>query len=197
VSPGTTSKWTIAGVLSRVLTALARRVGQHRRAQDVLLERVGAPHRLVAHRLDRQLGVPACIHADLEHDHDIAGVLADRPVTLGTHARVDQDLRQCVLGGGRLLALVGGGHCLHEIGGVVVGNELQRVGDALDEVFLLDGSGRLDHGGLLQKSNQGAGAAQLPHRRNLEGADGREITARAAGCFQAAGLWRIRRSRPG
>ena len=49
----------------------------------------------------------AHVHADLQEDVDDAGVLADRAVALGAHARVGQDLRDGVLGGRRLFALVG------------------------------------------------------------------------------------------
>src|SRR5690606_18692537 len=77
--------------------------------------------------------------ADLEEDGDDAGVLADRPMALGAHARVDQDLRHRVLRRGRFLALVRGGEVPDVVDGVVVRDVLQGVGDALDEVFLLDG----------------------------------------------------------
>jgi hypothetical protein len=39
-----------------------------------------------------------------------------------------------------LLALVGAAERAEIVGGVVVGDELERVGDALDEIRLLDGS---------------------------------------------------------
>jgi hypothetical protein len=75
---------------------------------------------------------------DLEEDVHDAGVLADRAVTLGAHARVDEDLRDCVFGGVRLFALVGFGQIGDVVDGVIVGDVLQRVGHTLDEVFLFD-----------------------------------------------------------
>src|SRR5690606_35632357 len=117
-------------------------------AQLVVRVVVGAAHALVDHVLDAHAGVrPGDVHADLEEDGDDAGVLADRPVALGAHARVDQDLRHRVAGGGRCLALVSGGEVPDVVDGVVVRDVLQGVGDALDEVFLLDGSHGGDHGG--------------------------------------------------
>src|SRR6185436_104853 len=67
-----------------------------------------------------------------------AGVLADRPVAFGAHARVGEDLRDRVLGGRRLLALIGAAEGAYVVGGVVIGDELQRVGNALDQIGALD-----------------------------------------------------------
>nr|GFD43120.1 hypothetical protein [Tanacetum cinerariifolium] len=67
-----------------------------------------------------------------------AGVLADRTVASGTHARVDQDLGHGVARGRRFFAQVGLMHGLNEIDGVVIGDELQGVGNALNQVILLD-----------------------------------------------------------
>src|SRR5690606_21843933 len=90
--------------------ALAGPVGQDRGAQLVVRVVVGATHALVDHVLHAHGRViPTHVHADLEEHGDDAGVLADRAVALGAHARVDQDLRHRVLGRGRFLALVGGG----------------------------------------------------------------------------------------
>ena len=60
-------------------------------------------------------------------------------MTLGTQARVDQDLRHRILGGRILLALVGRMDGLDEVERMIIGDELQGVGDALDQVVLLDG----------------------------------------------------------
>ena len=100
---------------------------------------VGAAHALVDHLLHRQRRVPAHVHADLEEHHGDAGVLADRAVALGAHARVDQNLGDGVLGGRALLALVGCGQRLDVVDRVVVADVLEGVGDALDEIFLTDG----------------------------------------------------------
>src|SRR5690606_10582967 len=107
---------------------------------------IGAAHALVGHVLDAHGGVgPAHVHADLEEHGDDAGVLADRAVPFGAHARVDPDLRHRVLGRRRLLALVPRGQVPDVVHRVVIADVLQGVGDALDEVFLAD----LGHGGLL------------------------------------------------
>ena len=82
--------------------------------------------------------VPADAHAGLDEHIDDAGVLADRASSLGAHARVRQDLRDRVLRRRRLFALVSAPEVLDVVGRVVVGNELQGVGDALHEVGFTD-----------------------------------------------------------
>lgn len=100
---------------------------------------VGAAHAFLHHLIHAHRGViPTHVHADLqEHGYD-AGVLADRAMTFGAHARIDQDLRDRILGGRRLLAIVGGRETTGVVDRVVVRDVLQRVGDALDHVLLLD-----------------------------------------------------------
>src|SRR3546814_11275042 len=61
-----------------------------------------------------------------------------RPVALGAHPRVDQDLRDRVLRSRAFLALVSRREVPDVVHRVVVADVLQRVGDALDEIFLLD-----------------------------------------------------------
>jgi hypothetical protein len=82
-----------------------------------------------------------------EEDVDDAGVLADRPLALGAHARVGQDLRDGVLGRRALLALVGARQVGDVVGRVVVADVLQRGGDALDQVFGVEGG----HGRTLRR----------------------------------------------
>ena len=124
-------------VVARV-PAAACRIGEHRGAQRVVLVGIGAAHAFVHHLLHAHLRVPAHIHPDLEEHHGHAGVLAHRPVAFHRHARVHQDLGDGVFGGGGLLALVGLGHGPDEVHRMVDGDELEAVGDALDEVLLLD-----------------------------------------------------------
>jgi hypothetical protein len=89
---------------------------------------------------------PAHVHADLEeHIHD-AGVLADRAVAGGAHFAVGQDLRNRILGGGALLALIGSGQMRDVVGRVVVADVLQRSGNGFDKVGLADGSGHGNRG---------------------------------------------------
>src|SRR3990167_559631 len=124
----------VFGVLAR-----AGRVGQDRGAEYVFRQVVGAAYAFVDHVVDAHgRAVPAHVHADADKYGDDAGVLADRPVAGGAHARVDQDLRHGVLGCWRFFAQVGLMHGLDKIHGVVIGDELQGVGDALDQVVLLD-----------------------------------------------------------
>jgi hypothetical protein len=83
----------------------------------------------------------AHVHADLQEDVDDAGVLADRPVALGAHLRIGEDLGDRVLGGRPLLELVGAGEVGDVVGGVVVRDVLQRRGDAVDEIGVADRGG--------------------------------------------------------
>ena len=100
---------------------------------------VGLAHAFVDHLLDRQLRIPAHIHTDLQEHGDDAGVLADRPVTLGAHARIDQDLGDGVLGCGRFLALVGLRQILDVVHRMEIADVLQRIGYGLHEIGLTDG----------------------------------------------------------
>ncbi len=112
-------------------------------AQYVIRVRVGAAHTFIDHIRYRQGGIPAHVHANFqEHGHN-TGVLADGPVALGAHTGINQDLRHRILGGGVLLHLPGAVHGLYEVQRVIVGNELQGVGDAVDKIILTDnGHGR-------------------------------------------------------
>jgi hypothetical protein len=101
---------------------------------------VGAAHAFVDHVLKAHAGLPAHVHADVDEHRDDAGVLADRSVALGAHARVDEDLRHGVACRLALLTLPGAVHGLDEIHRVVVGNELQRVSHAVDQVVLANDS---------------------------------------------------------
>ncbi len=126
------------GVVLSVFTR-AGRIGENRGTQDVFRQVVGATHTFVDHVVQAHGGaIPTYVHAHAhEHGND-TGVLADRAMAGGAHARVDQDLGHGVTGRWRLFAQVGFVHRLDEIHGVVVGNELQGVGNALNQVVLLD-----------------------------------------------------------
>ena len=86
------------------------------------------------------------VHADLEEHQRDAGILADRAVALGAHPRVDQNLRDGVLGGRAFLALVGLRQRLDVIDRMVVADVLEGVGDALDKVFLANGGHGISNG---------------------------------------------------
>src|SRR5581483_818939 len=121
------------GVVLRVPAAEIRLV-QHRGAQLVFRIEVGAAHALVD-RLLEIVEVQAHPGADLQEHVDDAGVLADRAMAFRAHPRIGEDLRDRVLRRRRLLALVGAAERADVIGGVVIRNKLQRVRDALHQVF--------------------------------------------------------------
>ncbi len=115
------------------------RVGQDRSTQNVLRQVVGTANTLVDHVVQAHAcAVPAYVHAHAHEYSDDAGVLADRPVAGRTHPRVDQDLCHGIAGCWRFFAQVGLVHRLDEVDGVVVGDELQSVSNALYQVVLLD-----------------------------------------------------------
>src|SRR5450830_519638 len=137
------------GVVLGVFTR-ARWIGEDRSTQDVFRQVVGATHAFVDHVVQAHGGaVPTHVHAYAHEHSDDTGVLADRAVAGGAHARVDQDLGDGVTGCWRFFAQVGFVHCLDEVNGMVVGNELQGVGNALNQVVLLD------HGHESRSSNKG------------------------------------------
>jgi len=63
-------------------------------------------------------------------------------MAFSTHPAIGQNLRNCVFGGSSLLKLISATHGLNKVLGMVVGDELEGVRDALDEVVLFD----LSHG---------------------------------------------------
>ena len=93
---------------------------------------VGAAYALVDHVGEADLRFEPYIHADLEKDIHDAGVLAERAMAFGAHARIGEDLRNRILGGQGLLALIGATEGLDVVLRVVVADVLQGVGDALD-----------------------------------------------------------------
>ena len=119
--------------------ALASWISQNRGTQDVFRQIVSLTHALVDHVIQAHGGAfPADIHANLdEHRYD-ASILADRPMPRGTHTRIDQNLRNGIFSGLRLFTLIGFMHCLNEVDGVIIGNVLQRIGYALDQIILFD-----------------------------------------------------------
>src|SRR5690348_5902284 len=66
-------------------------------------------------------------------------------MAFGAQARVGEDLGDRDPRSGRLLAIVGATEGADVVGGVIVRDELQRVGDAADEISFLNGG---DGGGL-------------------------------------------------
>ena len=123
----------IAGILARAVRVLENRGPQH-----VIGILISAPNPLVAHVADRQLRIPLHLHADAQEHGDDTGVLADWAMPQRAHARIDQDLRNRIARRRVFLALVGFVHGSNEVQRVIVGNVLQRVGDAFDQIVLLD-----------------------------------------------------------
>ena len=82
------------------------------------------------------------VQTDFEEGGHNPRVLADGPVPLGAHTAVDENLRDRIPSGRRFFALVGARQAADKVHGVVVTDELQRRGNAGDEIFLSnDGHG--------------------------------------------------------
>ena len=129
----------VLGVPARTLG-----VGDDRRAQGIVGIEVCATHAFIDHVGHRHGRVfPAHVHTHLDECDDDARVLADRTMALGAHARIGEDLGDRVLGRRGRLGLVCSRQRVDVVHRVIVGDVLQRVGNAADEIFLLDRS----HGG--------------------------------------------------
>ena len=128
--------------------ALAGRISQHRGAQGVVGVGVGTAHAFVDHFLHAHAALPLHIHAHFEKHGGNAGVLADGAVAFGTHAAVDQNLRHGVFSGGVFFFFPSLGERLDVVYRMVIADKLESIGNALNEIFLLDDShGRFLGGG--------------------------------------------------
>jgi hypothetical protein len=125
-------------VVARVAAGEGR-IGQHAGAQLVVGVVVGAAHALIDHILQRLFGFQTAVLAPFDEDVDDAGVLADRAVPFGAHAAVGQDLRDGILGRRALLHLIGVTQRADVIHRVIIGDVLQRVGHALDQIVFANG----------------------------------------------------------
>ena len=122
------------GIVARVAAGEGR-IGEDAGAQLVVRVVIGLPHPLIDHVLQAALAVQAAVLPPFDEHIDDAGILADRPVPFGAHPAVGQDLRDRILGCRALLCLVGLAQRADVIHRVVVGDELQRVGHAFDEII--------------------------------------------------------------
>ena len=113
-------------------------VGQHRTAQDIVWVGITAPHTLVNHVFKGHVRVPLHVHANTNQHVNNAGILTDWPLTNGAHTRVHQHLSERGLSRWRFLAFPRSAHGANKIRWVIVRNKLQRVGDALNQIILLD-----------------------------------------------------------
>jgi len=130
------------GVVAGVLAGEGR-VGEDTGAEEIVWVEPRLACALVDHLLHGHHAVgggraPLDFHANLDEGGDDAGVLADGTMALGAHAGVDEDLRDGVLGGVRLLVLVGACEVGDVIDRVIEADVLQRVGYGTDYVVLLD-----------------------------------------------------------
>ncbi len=137
-------------VVASVFTGTVR-VGQNRCAQYVIGIHISAAYAFVDHISQAQLRVPLHIHSHGHKHGNYAGVLAYRAVAHGAHARVNQDLCHGIFSGFTFFTLVSLMYGLNKIDGVIIGNKLQGIGDAIDQVLLADYGG---HDGSLFEGRQ-------------------------------------------
>ena len=110
-------------------------IAQDRGTQAVFGVEVSAPHAFIDHVLHRPaIIVQPAFHAPFDEDVDDAGVLADRAMPLRAHAAVGQDLGDGVLGRRALLCLIGFAERADIIHRMIIADELERVGYAVDQV---------------------------------------------------------------
>ena len=115
--------------------ATAGRIGQHGGAQRVVRIGVGTTGPFVHHLLHRHVAVPLDLHANLDETGHDAGVLAERTMTFGGHAGVDQDLGQRIFGGRVGLTVIRRFGSLNKIQRVVIGDVLEGICDRIDEIL--------------------------------------------------------------
>ena len=120
------------------ILAAPGRILEDRGAQRVVRVGVGSTDALVDHVVQRTVCLPLNRHADFDEDRNDPGILADGPVPHRAHPRVDQDLRHRILRRWVLLHFPGAVNRLHKIQWVIVGDELQCIGDTVDEILLFD-----------------------------------------------------------
>ncbi len=134
--------WRIVlGVLPR-----PRWIGQYRRPQLVIRIEICPSHAFIDHPLEikRRAALRRTfethIHSDLDECRNNSSILADRPMPLGAHPAVDQNLRHGILGRSRLFLLISLRQAANVIHRVVVADVLQRPRNAGDKIFLQDNS---------------------------------------------------------
>ncbi len=131
-----------AGRVIPGVTAGKGGIGQYRGAQLVFGVEIGTADAFIDHLLHRlRCVVETAVHAPFDEDIDDAGILADRTMPFGAHAAVRQDLRDRVLGRGRLFGRIGFAERADIVHRVIIADELERVGDAFDKISLLDRNG--------------------------------------------------------
>ena len=76
--------------------ALAIGIAENRGAQHIVWVGIGLTHTLINHIRKAHIPLPLDVHTDPDKYCDNAGVLADRTVAHGAHARVDENLSHSV-----------------------------------------------------------------------------------------------------
>ena len=113
-------------------------VSQYRTAQHIIRMGIPPAYAFVNHVFEGHVRIPLHVHTNRDQHVDDAGVLANRSLANGAHARIYQHLSERSFCGGRLFFLPRSAHGAYKIRRVVIRNELQCVGDALNQIILLD-----------------------------------------------------------
>jgi hypothetical protein len=137
--PGTISTESTQGVLSLVLRRV--KAGSARIEARSLFSGGCRPGARLHRRPPEATGRDSSRQflAPFDEDVDDAGVLADRAVAFGAHAAVGQDLGDRILRRRALFGFIGFAQRADIIHRVIVADELQGIGDAVDQVLLADG----------------------------------------------------------
>ncbi len=129
-------------VVLGVLT-FAVRIGQNRSAQYVIRIHVSTANTFIDDVIERHIGIPLNIHTHGDKHRHNAGVLTQRSLALCAHSGIDQDLGHRVLGSLRLFLFIGFIHTLDKILRVVIGDKLQCISNAFDQVVLANHCGHI------------------------------------------------------
>ncbi len=125
------------GVVARILAG-KQRVVQDRRPQRVVGIQITLTHAFIANVLQAAPGVDTRAHANFQKHIHNPRVLTNRAMPFSAHAGIRQNLRDGIFCRRILLALICPCKVLNVIGRVVKTNELNRIGNRLDQVFFFD-----------------------------------------------------------
>ena len=112
------------------------RIFENRGPQLVVWMQVSESHTLVNQFFERLRRLPSNLHSNVDEHGDNTGILTNGSLAHSAHAAVNEDLSKGIFGRLTLLHFVGAMNCLHEIGWVVIGDELECICHTIDNIAI-------------------------------------------------------------